>query len=281
MTPPIIVRDLLKAYHADRAPIVADGGRSLLSKINRINRHLGEMSPSDINQRVIDSYIATRLNEGVTLSTACSEVNKLSSALLWLGIVQHIRLPKSRQRRSRTLAADEIACLLSVSCPRLRTFIQIAIATGARLSAICELTWDRVDFEQGIIDFNSPHPRADQRKRRAIVPISDRLQGILLARREETRGERVVGLGSGFVGTLFRSARKQAGLGPDVTPHTLRHTAASHMIRQRIPLIEVSKMLGHSSVRITEEVYIHVLPHDLRQAANALSNLIGGEHDQF
>lgn len=71
----------------------------------------------------------------------------------------------------------------------------------------------------------------------------------------------------------FRKAVKRAGLGSDVTPHALRHTAASIMVKS-VPLIHASKMLGHSNTKITEAVYVHLLADDLRSAADATAALL-------
>jgi hypothetical protein len=52
--------------------------------------------------------------------------------------------------------------LMLCADPRIRLFLPIGLATGARLAAILELTWHRVDLEQRIIDLRSPHPLAPQ-----------------------------------------------------------------------------------------------------------------------
>ena len=63
---------------------------------------------------------------------------------------------------------------------------------------------------------------------------------------------------------------KVAGL-ENVTPHTLRHTVATLLVRAGVPLIEVSKLLGHKDSRITERVYAKFSPDYLLRATEALS----------
>ena len=111
--------------------------------------------------------------------------------------------------------------------PRLALFIELALATAGRKSAILELTWDRVDFERKLIDLRNPERHASQ-KRRALVPMTDRLYSVLLAAREtattkwvlEYQGQRVKN-----ARVAFDKAMKDAGL-EKATPRDLRRTAA-------------------------------------------------------
>jgi len=66
------------------------------------------------------------------------------------------------------------------------------------------------------------------------------------------------------------AAAKRAGL-EDVNLHTLRHSAATAMLTGGVPLPAVSKILGHSSMAITGDVYAHVTPEVEREAAETLS----------
>jgi integrase len=66
----------------------------------------------------------------------------------------------------------------------------------------------------------------------------------------------------------FRHAVRVAGL-IDVTPHTLRHTAASWMVQHGVSFAKVARYLGHSDSRTTEQVYAHHAPDYLVDAARA------------
>ena len=68
-------------------------------------------------------------------------------------------------------------------------------------------------------------------------------------------------------------AAKQAGL-PPICLHSLRHSAASVMITEGIPLKVVSDLLGHSSISITADVYGHVAPEVARSAIDTLSSTL-------
>jgi integrase len=80
----------------------------------------------------------------------------------------------------------------------------------------------------------------------------------------EWAGERVGSIKKGFA-----AACERAGL-EDVSPHTIRHTAAVHMVAAGVPMAQVSQYLGHSSIAVTERVYARFAPDHLRAAADVL-----------
>src|SRR5688572_25400925 len=69
----------------------------------------------------------------------------------------------------------------------------------------------------------------------------------------------------------FKAAAKRAGLPTSVGLHTLRHTAASVMLENGVPLKIVSEILGHASVAITGDIYGHVAPDVSREAVAKLA----------
>jgi integrase len=64
----------------------------------------------------------------------------------------------------------------------------------------------------------------------------------------------------------------RAGLGPDVTPNTLRHTFASWAIQRGVPLFHVAKALGHASTAMVEKHYGHLAPDHLDKVSQAISD---------
>jgi integrase/recombinase XerD len=64
---------------------------------------------------------------------------------------------------------------------------------------------------------------------------------------------------------IFKEYVERAGLPPDATPHTLRHSFATHMLDRDADLIDVQKLLGHTSISTTQ-VYTHVTSERLRES---------------
>ncbi|WP_229583379.1 tyrosine-type recombinase/integrase [Paracoccus sp. S-4012] len=145
-----------------------------------------------------------------------------------------------------------------------------AHAVHRRRRAPCWTTWDREDLERRRINLRLPDSRT--RKGRAVVPINDTmLEALKEARRAalsdhviEWSGEPVKSIRTGFKAAVKRAWRK------DVGQHTLRHTAAVHMVEAAVPFDEVAQFLGHSNPSITFKVYGRFSPSHLRRAASAL-----------
>ena len=151
----------------------------------------------------------------------------------------------------------------------------MALYTAARKEALLTLQWSQVDLERGIIDLNKPGEKITN-KRRAIVPIPNRLMTFLRIARsrasENCADEYVINYYGKPVLRIDQSFRRvvaDAGL-KGVTPHTLRHTAATWMAQAGVPLWIIAKYLGHSSSRTTEKIYAHHNPSFLMEAKQAL-----------
>jgi integrase/recombinase XerD len=77
-------------------------------------------------------------------------------------------------------------------------------------------------------------------------------------------------LSDSYARQLVARLAQRAEIEQRVTPHTLRHTAATLMLRNGVPLPVVSAMLGHKSVRTTAEIYSHITSRDVLNAVEAL-----------
>lgn len=161
--------------------------------------------------------------------------------------------------------------LAAASLPHIKLSIHLMLATAARVSAILELTWDRVDFVRRLIHLQDPEVKA-KRKGRATILINDTLlvalqdasKGALSDYVVEWSGERVKSIRKGIA-----TAASKAGLA-DVSPHVFRHTAAVWMAEAGIPITEITQYLGHSNPSVTYSVYAKYSPNHLRKAASTL-----------
>jgi integrase len=84
----------------------------------------------------------------------------------------------------------------------------------------------------------------------------------------------------------MRSARerfarivKDLGL-PPLTPHGLRHTVASYLFQRRVPALLISRLLGHASVAITQDLYTHISDDDRGEVARAIEGALGDERTE-
>ena len=153
----------------------------------------------------------------------------------------------------------------------------MALETAGRKQALLDLTWDRVDFETGVIHLALPGLK-QTKKRRASVPISAALRPVLERAYAEREGDLVLDHG-GDVWAAVQSVVRRAGLAPaaaraakatGISPHVFRHTAATHMARRGVPLWLIAKVLGNS-LAVVERSYAKHAPDDLRGAVDVIS----------
>lgn len=268
----------------------------------QLRPHFGALGVSGLAQDTIDDYVekrtSGRLGRKVKPQTCAKELSYLLAAVKFCAdprrklidpkLVQKFDLPRPGDPRDRWLRTNEIQLLVNAAAARrrgphlsrLERFLWLALYTAAREQALYDLTWDRVDFETRVIVLDVPG-RRKTKKSRATVPIAGPLLPVLQRAYDERRGAHV--LGSGKVWAAMQHAAMGAGLAPKqdvdrtkkpkatgISPHVLRHTAATHMARRGVPLWKIAKILGNS-LRMVEKVYAKHAPDDLREAVELIS----------
>jgi integrase len=279
---------ILDGYLADRKPVVRGYG-ALEVVAKALRRHLGDLQPDHLTKERSRFYLKQRRAEGhmvgpatarrkkpIKDGTVIRELVTLRAALRWahserwISDVPYIETPRQPPPRDRWLTREEADRLLaSAQAEHVKTFLAICLYTAARAGAVLELTWDQVNLESGLIDLG----HAPGGKARAVVPIAANLLPILTKAREAATCAHVIehaGNGVASVKTGTRAAARRANL-PGVTPHVLRHTAATWMAMKGVPIEQIARLLGHGDSRITERVYAKHTPEYLRRAIDALS----------
>lgn len=164
-------------------------------------------------------------------------------------------------RRTRVLGPEELEALLgSFACPASRDLARFLAATGCRLGEALAAgargrrgSWER----SGVVTFLNTKSGRDR-----TVPLSSEAA-------DAARGG-WWGLTETYFRRAWRVACVRAGLGPDVTPHVLRHTAITRMVRAGVPLPVVQEIVGHADIHTTMQ-YTHVDSDDLAKAVEALA----------
>jgi integrase/recombinase XerC len=194
--------------------------------------------------------------------------------------VVSIRTPKQEKKLPRFLEYEEVKRLLDTPPmdtwlgARDRAILETLYSTGIRVSELVALNMDDIDFLGEVV-----HVRGKGKKER-IAPIgSSALQ--VIQHYMEYRNKRAQSNGNFDSKVLFvnkhgrrlstRSVRrkmdkylKMAGLDPAISPHTLRHSFATHMLNNGADLRSVQELLGHQSLSTTQ-VYTHLTTTKLRE----------------
>jgi integrase len=216
------------------------------------------------------------------------------------------RPPKAPRTEGRTFSPDQARHFLdALKGNRNEALFALMLSTGLRRGEALGLMWTDLDREAGVIRVARQLKREGRalvtsdtktfRSRRAVnLPVKMMVtllehETFQLSERER-RGPRWVDTGFIFTtskGTpidprnFYRAFRKicdEAGLG-HWHPHELRHSAASLMLAQGVKLHVVSQVLGHSSIRMTSDVYGHLLEPDREDAALTMENLLWNADD--
>ena len=190
----------------------------------------------------------------------------------------HIAMPKIGRSLPKSLSEEEVESLLSaplVSDPlghRDRTMLEVLYATGLRVSELVSLKYNQVNLNQGVIRV------LGKGNRERLIPLGEESvrwlheftagarNEILLDRSTDylfptRRGDRMTR--QAFWHIIKRYARKSS-IDKDLSPHTLRHAFATHLLNHGADLRVVQMLLGHSDLSTTQ-IYTHVARERMKE----------------
>ena len=264
-------------------------GQGTAEKCRRfLEEHFGAMPPATIRKAHVRAYETVRavgvIGQPAGPSTVRRELGVLKAALrhavsegrLRAGDVPAIALPPASEPRERWLTDGEMARLWDAAkagrtegrLSRVEVWLHLAYYTGRRKRAIETLTWDRVDFEANTIDFEEPG-RTRTKKRRGVAYMHPTLRAVLDRAKREAGDEARYVLGhSGSVRKALATLARRAGV-PDLSPHVLKHTCATHMLRRGVSIWDVAGALATTPATITR-VYGKHVPEAQKRAVEVL-----------
>lgn len=206
-----------------------------------------------------------------------------------------LRPPRSRAKLPRVLSRDEVNRLLdqprgtSPAALRDRALLETMYASGLRASETITLQLAELDLEVGML-----RARGKGSKER-LVPVGSRAVEALAAYLERGRprlvrdrpelhvfvNHRGAGLSRQGLYRIVQAHARSAGLAHRMSPHTLRHTFATHLLAGGCDLRSLQEMLGHADVGTTQ-IYTHLSTERLRDVyfnAHPRAQLHRGERD--
>lgn len=184
---------------------------------------------------------------------------------------------------------------------RLGACIPILLNTGIRAGELAGLRWSDVNFEKKEIRVHSTRTvvrdRGGKRRYKTITQNTTKtksgtrtiaLNGRAIEAFEKLR--QITGdaefvysnakgepMSYGYIGSLVNRVAVAAGLPEDrrFSPHALRHTFASLLFENKVPIETISKLMGHSSIQVTQNIYVHIFNIEQKQqeAVSTLDNI--------
>ena len=195
-------------------------------------------------------------------------------------LAEYIPFPKSRKRLPTVLSPEEVTRLLDAACNLYhRTLLMTLYSTAIRRAELCRLKVQDIDSQRMMIRINQGKGGRDRE-----VPLSPKLLETLRVyfrwMRPTTflfqgtvKGVRAdVPITPNVVWLACRQAAQKAGITTHLSPHSLRHSCASHLLEAGADLRTIQILLGHSRLEHTL-VYLHLSPKHLQAVPNPLDTL--------
>jgi integrase/recombinase XerD len=181
-----------------------------------------------------------------------------------------VDVPRRAAKLPNFLNEDETHRLLESARgqPRLSAMLHLLCYGGLRVGELCRLELQDLDLDRGLVKVRKGKGDKDRILVIDDTTVTSLREWISVRGAAGIRPESVFGLSSGTVERLVRRAAKDAGIQRKVTPHTLRHTLATTLLRHGLDIRYIQKQLGHASVATTE-IYTHVDTEALQEAYKA------------
>ena len=278
---------------------------------------LGHHAIAALMPDAIQAFYAAKQAAGLSPSTVQlihTTLHKaLADAVAWgyraYNPADRVRRPQRAHFEARPPRPEELAALLGAADgrgDRLAALWTLSADTGARLGELLALRWSDVDLDRGTVSF-----RRNLRAVRGGTPILDDLKTDASRRVVSIPGESVASLrshrdrqnferqalGPGYrdfglvfatrLGTAlgernviraFKAALRRAGLRDDIRLHDLRHAHGTTLAEDGVNLKIISARLGHASIQITADFYLHPSQEADREAAERFASRVRGAH---
>ncbi len=253
----------------------------------RFNAQAGGLYMDAVKPRHIDLYKCARLAK-VSPTTVNIELRALKAAfytaLRWELIEKNpfrqVKLCELTERTPVFLTVKDFQTLLrTVTDDWLHDMIVVAAMTGMRRAELINLRWSDVDFSRNVIRIESHGEFRTKRGRKRFIPMHEEVVRVLRRQPGESAGQYVFlvdgkPLSKHRVSMKFKRSIRKAGLDDAIHWHSLRHSFASWLVQRSVSLYEVQKLLGHTSIRVTE-IYSHLLPDNLQDSIRKLPPTLG------
>lgn len=291
--------------------------RTYAIQYNRLRKDLGWRKLTNLNLVIIQEAFNHLKSDSSRRDCKAVLVDILNRALETdlinknVAVSVNTKIEGKEQVEKRVLTPDEIETLYrSAKDSQLYPFFVLALNTGMRMGEILGLTWDCVDFQNGIIrvektlcylpnngkaiyEFHPPKSKAGKRN----IPMSKAVKDVLLVQKEwRNKVSAKYAPQKGFEDLVFTSKTNHPLHESNIraaikylvnrikktsekefegfTPHCLRHTFATNCIAKGMRPKTLQKLLGHNSLQMTMDLYCHVLAETLKEEMSIITEMV-------
>ena len=282
--------DLVQAYENYLTKVKKASENTIASYIRDIRQYAEwmrlyeKMDVIEAEQQNISNYLAYLEAQGRTTATVSRCLASLknfyayvvSSGFMERTPVVDIRIERGSKKMPQVLTSEEIELLLAQpACVdakgyRDKAMLELMYATGIRVSELIELNLSDVSVEQGIV-------KCTTGKKARIIPLypaalkslsvylRDIRSGMLASRDEEALFVNVNGVSMSRQGfwKILKHYQSTAKIDKEITPHTLRHSFAVHLLENGADLSSLQELMGHSDISSTQ-MYTHMINQKIK-----------------
>ncbi|MBO5044421.1 MAG: site-specific tyrosine recombinase XerD [Alistipes sp.] len=242
-----------------------------------------DVPPKKVEMEMIRNYMSRLYEQGREKSSQARALSSIKSFFNYLLLeevidsspAELIEAPKSSRPLPDTLSVDEIDRLIrSIDAStakglRDQAILEVLYSCGLRVSELCDLRLGDLFFGEGYIRV------IGKGNKQRLVPVSgmarDRIQLYLEVRNKAHRKEEILFLNNRgkkltrvMIFTIIKQAAQRAGIDKKISPHTFRHSFATHLLEGGANIRQVQELLGHENI-LTTEIYTHLDNSHLRQ----------------
>ncbi len=188
-------------------------------------------------------------------------------------ITENIRAPKIEKKLPEIITVEETISLLEQPCGdgpkelRDRAMLELLYATGIRVSELVSLKVDDLDMKACVLNCKERSIPFGIKARRALNRYLESGRNAMLS--DYDSDMLFVNCSGGSMSRqgfwkLIKNYARKAGIEAEITPHTLRHSFAAHLVENGADLRSVQEMLGHSDIATTQ-IYADMTGNHLRE----------------
>ncbi|PHR98377.1 MAG: integrase [Leeuwenhoekiella sp.] len=241
------------------------------------DRSFETLGTKDVSRFVED--VIVKRNYSISSHRQCISALKHLGEFLNLSGLDYSQLkrPKKDKKLPTILSREELIALL-VATPNLkhRTILALLYSAGLRIGELLSLRVHHIDLDRMQVNVKNAKGRKDRTVKLAQVlkPLllnyytSYKPTDLLIRGRDGQR------YSDTSVRALLKRSCKNAGILKTVTPHTLRHSYATHMMDNGVALRHIQELLGHAKPETTM-IYTHISQRDLLSVTNPLDVIVG------
>ncbi len=235
-----------------------------------------DVAPKHVERHMVENYLSHIFDLGEQSSTQARALSSIKSLFGYMLMQETIEVspaefvvsPRHDRHLPDILTMEEIDEIINLIDPstekgaRNRAIIEVLYSCGLRVTELVSLHMADVFMSEGYLRI---HGKGDKER---LVPMSDtareRIETYVELRRSASINEEVLFLNNRgraltrvMIFTMVKRAAIAAGITKSVSPHTFRHSFATHLLQGGASIRQVQEMLGHENI-VTTEIYTHL-----------------------